>query len=146
MGQFRKRRTVGSRFQKLSWHRGCDVVSNLLARFYFSNFWVFHSALVIQLIQVMRVRLAHLRVNFQIICCGYDSGHLRGHFFSRSHRKWPTIGTHWATKINHCYRFVQIKLKVCYQSLVRIFTISIFLFLATILSLQVAIGTFRVKK
>ena len=101
---------------------------------------------VIQLIQVMRVRLAHLRVNFQIICCGYDSGHLRGHFFSRSHIKWPTIGTHSATKINHCYRFVQIKLKVCYQSLVRIFTISIYLFLATILSLQVAIGTFRVKK
>ena len=100
----------------------------------------------LQLIQVMRVRLAHLRVNFQIICCGYDSGHLRGHFFSRSHIKWPTIGTHSATKINHCYRFVQIKLKVCYQSLVRIFTISIYLFLATILSLQVAIGTFLVKK
>ena len=44
MGQFRKRRMVGSRFQKLSWHRGCDVISNLLARFYFSNFWVFFSA------------------------------------------------------------------------------------------------------
>ena len=45
--------------------------------------------------------------------------------------KWPTIGTHSATKIYHCYRFVQKKLKVCYQSLVRIFTISIYLFLAT---------------
>ena len=76
----------------------------------------------------------------------YDSEHLRGYFFSRSHIKWPTIGTHSATKINHCYRFVQIKLKVRYQSLVRIFTFSTYLFLATILSLQVAIGTFRVKK
>ena len=27
-------------------HRGCDVVNNLLVRFYFSNFWVFHSALL----------------------------------------------------------------------------------------------------
>ena len=42
---FRKRRTVRSRFQKLSWHWGCDVIYNLLALFYFSNFWVFHSAL-----------------------------------------------------------------------------------------------------
>ena len=31
-------------------HWGCDVVSNLLARFYFSNFWVFHSALMITLL------------------------------------------------------------------------------------------------
>ena len=37
---------VRSQFRKLFWNQGCDVVYNLPAGFYISNFCVFHSALM----------------------------------------------------------------------------------------------------